>query len=175
LPDKSYFKREQERSSSVDLPPDLEKRGIEYHPGNYCPFSYEIASQFNSFELVTLKVSLGWFTLSMNILNTEASSPCSKLPRAAWGSFGSIYHILPLGREVAVKSYVLNRDDEHSSKEAQVRLKISEAIKEYCISKISYALGCGPQIGEELIGFDMIVFRNRIEFGMENCTVVSEL
>ena len=51
---------------------------------------------------------------------------------------------------------------------------MQKIIKEYCIGKISSALECGPFIGN-ILGFDMIVFNNRIEFAMEQCLPLYEV
>ena len=47
-----------------------------------------------------------------------------------------------------------------------------EVVQEYCITKLSSYLQCGPAM-PPFLGFDLIVFSNRIEFGMEKCKPVS--
>ena len=51
---------------------------------------------------------------------------------------------------------------------------LQKIIKEYCIGKICSALECGPFIGN-ILGFDLIVFNNRIEFAMEQCLPLYEI
>lgn len=47
--------------------------------------------------------------------------------------------------------------------------KLKKIVVEYCYSKLSSALKIGPLI-YDLFGFDLIVSKEYIEFGMEICT-----
>ena len=44
--------------------------------------------------------------------------------------------------------------------------EMNNLIKQYSITKISSALGCGPKMKNDL-GFDIVIFNNRFEYAME--------
>lgn len=82
---------------------------------------------------------------------------------ACEGVFSRIYLMLFGGREIIVKS------SEYASSSGSKTASFHRCVQDYCISKICWAMGCGPTLLQSF-GFDLIVFRKTIEFSMEKCS-----
>jgi hypothetical protein len=98
-------------------------------------------------------------------LNSDKNSPLSKRRPFSEGEYGRAYLLKSTKGEVVVKSISLSLNIDFKKR----REMLAQMLKEYSIAKICEALGCGPTL-PRAFGFDLLIFRNSIEFAMEKCS-----
>jgi hypothetical protein len=113
--------------------------------------------------VVVIKVHVGCFTLRLSLLNLDRNSPLSRINKLAEGNYGSIYSLNLHGNSIAVKSFATDKLENKNRVKVMARI-----IEEYSIYKICDCLGCGPSV-EDYFGFNILAFKDRIEFAMEKC------
>lgn len=107
-------------------------------------------------EIVVVRAEYGFFETKIKILNIKGHN-CKHGPTYLRGGFGNIYRGLFMNKGMALKCLpVRSKSTRH------------HAIKEWLLLKIASIAEIGPQM-EPLFGFDLLMYEDCVEFGMESC------
>ena len=108
-------------------------------------------------------VRSGYFATCINILKVYKDAGELERKPMRSGAFSNIYLLNMRGKYYVVKSQPVREQDR-----AALNHQIDEVIREFTFFKIASALGIGPCI-ENIFGYDIICYNDRIEFAMEHC------
>lgn len=99
-------------------------------------------------------------------MNISSLSLIEEAPSVGAGAYGKVYKCRYKGRNIAIKCFKKSDD--------KLTLKhFSSVLTEYCLLKIASALEAGPNM-TDIYGFDIMVFEDCIEFGMELCEDIEQ-
>ena len=98
--------------------------------------------------------------MKINILNSNNVSPLLKMYTDLGGSYGLVHIFEFLSKKVAVKLISFSKVEEEVLSNV-----IGRVIHEYCLTKISSILECGPVVSSNF-GFDIIIYENAVEFAL---------
>jgi hypothetical protein len=117
------------------------------------------------FEFFQVEVSLGSFIFPhISVMNINSYSASHSLHYRRLGTFGTVYRGYCYEEEIAIKCFQFSK-----SNFAEV---LAETLSEYCLMKLASHLKVGPQLHERM-GYEVVVYRDCIEFAMEYCEEIS--
>ena len=135
---------------------------ISFEPYNFrerleCIIEYQTANS----EIIKLNLAYGHFTLFILLINIDEISPLINLHLISSGAFGEIYEAYGNDKsKVAIKRIEI--------KEIKFEQTLYSVMRELFLLNIASALGIGPKM-RKIYGFDLVIYRNTIEFSMEFC------
>ena len=112
-------------------------------------------------EYVLLEVRYNRFEFYVWLLNVDEESPSHKIEKSHCGNFSTVYHTKHGGKDVAIKCTAFRNKT--------FQKVFRDTLLEYLVFLMAARLKCGPAM-PRLFAFDLLVFRNCIEFSMEFCS-----
>jgi serine/threonine protein kinase len=110
--------------------------------------------------VLEVTVSYAYFTGTLNILNVDADSSIHANCKSSSGGYGHIYKITHEGNTYALKCLTYAENN--------FQTIFSNTVMEYFLLKVASILEVGPSMSSPF-GFDLVIYRNCIEFTMEFC------
>lgn len=126
--------------------------------------------------LVTYNVLLGTYIVNVKMLNIDDSIFNDNGKSLGRGSFGSVVPLHDdvgefVAKRIQFREKLQLMSQRYHGQEWSISARFSEVQKviiEYAIAKVCSMLGVAPQVKTD-IGFDLVCYRDCIEFYMERC------
>ena len=106
---------------------------------------------------------MGYFATSIGLLKVHKETSSFNRKKLAEGTHSHIFFEKVGKKEYAIKSQKVKEKDRLS-----YHSKLDSILKEYFFFKIAAVLGLGPLM-ENIFGYDLVCYNDRIEFAMELC------
>ena len=107
-----------------------------------------------------LEVRYNRFEFYVWLLNVDEESPSHRIEKSHKGNFSTVYHARHKNEDIAVKCTAFRNKT--------FQKVFRDTLLEYLVFQMAAKLDCGPAM-PKIFAFDMVIFKNCIEFTMEFC------